>query len=185
MSYYPRVAVRIPLVIHQAFLGDLRPFAQAAIASNRGLRSQLRFGFLLSNTCGEDVSRITEREIRRETANTYLLDSRVREQIAACEGWPREPLDPHFGDPVQSKVPVFILSGSFDPVSPPRYGAEAASHLPNSIHVVAPGGHVPNGPCVVAMERAFLTAGSARAVDTSCVRTMSYPVFVTRDGPGG
>jgi pimeloyl-ACP methyl ester carboxylesterase len=182
MSYYPPTAVRIPLVIHEAFDGDLSPFAETGIAGNRGLRSQLRFGFLLSVTCTEDVPRIEPGEIERATANTYLGDSRVREQMRACADWIPGPLDAHYGDPVRSNVPVFLLSGRFDPVSPPRFAANAARYLPNSIHVVAPGGHVPTGPCVTQMERAFLTAGSAKAVDTSCVASMRYPAFALPPG---
>jgi pimeloyl-ACP methyl ester carboxylesterase len=76
-------------------------------------------------------------------------------------------------------VPVFLLSGTVDPVAPARFTADAARYLPNSIHVVAPGGHVPSGPCIDAMERAFLEAADRRAVDTSCVKSMRLPDFIT------
>lgn len=181
MTYYVPNLRRVPLLLHRAYRGDLTSFATAGIASNRGLRSLLRFGFLLSVTCTEDVPRIVPDEIARETAGTYLEDSRVREQMAACAEWPRGDLPPGYGDPVHSDVPVFLLSGTLDPVSPPHFGAEAARTLPNSIHVVAPGAHVPAGPCIDAMERTFLEAGSAAAVDTSCVASMTLPPFVTAD----
>lgn len=181
MTYYVPNMRRVPLLLHRAYLGDLSSFATAGIASNRGLRSRLRFGFLLSVTCTEDVPRILPDEIARETAGTYLGDSRVREQMAACAEWPHGDLPPGYGDPVRSDVPVFLLSGTLDPVSPPHYGAEAARYLPNSIHVLAPGTHVPAGPCIDAMERSFLEAGSAAAVDTTCVASMTLPPFVTAD----
>ena len=103
--------------------------------------------------------------------------------MAACAEWPHAPLASDSGDPVRSDVPVFLLSGTLDPVSPPHFGADAARYLSKSIHVMAPGAHVPAGPCIVAMEAAFLNAASARAVDTRCVHTMSLPLFVTN--PGG
>jgi pimeloyl-ACP methyl ester carboxylesterase len=179
MTYSIPNAIRVPLLLHRAAAGDLAPFAQSAIASNRNLRQQLRFGFLLSITCTEDVPRILPAEIGRETAGTYLGDSRVREQMAACAEWPHGPLPAGYGDPVKSDVPVFLLSGTLDPVSPPHFAREAVAYLPNGINVLAPGAHVPGGPCIVAMERAFLNAGSARAVDTSCVASMTLPPFVT------
>jgi len=154
---------------------------RTGIASNRGLRRILRLGFLLSVTCTEDVPRIAPDEIERETAGTYLGDSRVREQIAACADWPHGPLPPGYGDPVRSNVPVFLLSGSVDPVSPSYFAADAARYLSHSIHVIAPGAHVPTGPCIDSMERAFLDAASPAAVDTSCVRTMALPAFVVGD----
>ncbi|HEV2749151.1 MAG TPA: alpha/beta fold hydrolase [Gemmatimonadales bacterium] len=185
MTYNLGTARRVPMLVHRAYLGDLAPFARAGIASNRGLRRILRLGFLLSVTCTEDVSRIAPDEIERETAGTYLGDSRVREQIAACAGWPHGSLPADYGDPVRSDVPVFLLSGTVDPVSPQQFAADAARYLSHSIHVLAPGAHVPTGPCIDSMERAFLDAASPTAVDTSCVRTMALPTFVTSDSAAG
>ena len=179
MTYnVPRVQ-RVPRLVHRAFLGDYNEFVSAAIASNRGTRGSIRFGFLLAITCTEDVPRIDPRTIERETAGTYLGDSRVREQMAACAQWPRGTLAPNYGDPVRSTVPAFLLSGTLDPVAGSDLTAEAAKYLPNSIHVIAPGGHVPFGSCVDAMERAFLEAADPRAVNTSCVRAMRIADFTT------
>ncbi|HXT02651.1 MAG TPA: alpha/beta hydrolase, partial [Casimicrobiaceae bacterium] len=168
---------RVPLLIHRAYEGDFDDFARTGLASNRGLRSSLRLGFLLAITCTEDVSRIDPSTIPRETAHTYLGDTRVREQIEACKGWPRGALPRDYGDPIRSDVPVFLLSGTVDPVAGAQFSADAAKFLPNSIHVIAPGGHVPFGACIDSMERAFQMAASARAVDTSCVAGMRLPEF--------
>lgn len=185
MTYNLATARRVPMLVHRAYLGDLAPFVRAGIASNRGLRRILRLGFLLSVTCTEDVSRIKPDEIGRETAGTYLGDSRVREQIAACADWPHGPLPPNYGDPVRSDVPVFLLSGNVDPVAPSSFAADAVRYLSHGIHILAPGAHVPTGPCIDSMERAFLDAASPTAVDTSCVGTMALPAFVTEDSTAG
>jgi len=177
-TYYVPPLLAVPRLVHHAADGDLTPFAVAGIAANRGLRTILRVGFLLSITCSEDVSRIGESEIGPATDGTYLGDSRVREQMAACRLWPHASLPAGYGDPIRSKVPVFLLSGEWDPVSTAADGVAAARYLPNGIHVIAPGAHVPSGPCVVSMERAFLAAASAKTVDRSCVATMSVPPFV-------
>jgi pimeloyl-ACP methyl ester carboxylesterase len=179
MTYSAPRSQAVPMLVHRAFEGDYGGFAAAAIQSNRQLRSTIRFGFLLAITCTEDVSRIDPRTIERETAHTYLGDTRVREQIAACADWPRGTLPDNYGDPVRTNVPVFLLSGNVDPVAPARFTTDAARYLPNSIHVIAPGGHVPRGACIDAMERAFLDAANPRAVDTSCVAQMRLPDFVT------
>lgn len=180
MTYSPPRSLRVPLFVHEAFEGHFEDFAVAAVRSNRALRSSLRFGFLLAITCTEDVSRIDPRTIERETGGTYLGDARVREQMAACRDWPRGAVPRDYGNPVRSGVPVFLLSGSVDPVAPARFTAEAARYLTNSIHVVAPGGHVPRGPCIASMERSFLETANPRDVDTSCVAQMRLPDFVTR-----
>ena len=116
MTYSAPRSQAAPLLVHRAFDGNYTDFASAAIQSNRQLRSSLRFGFLLAITCTEDVSRIDPRTIERETAHTYLGDSRVREQMAACADWPRGALAKNYGDPVRSDVPVFLLSGNVDPL---------------------------------------------------------------------
>jgi pimeloyl-ACP methyl ester carboxylesterase len=183
MSYSAPRSQRIPLLIHRAFEGDYQEFANSAIQSNRQTRSTLRFGFLLAITCTEDVSRIDPRTIARETGGTYLGDSRVREQIEACRGWPTGEMPSNYGEPVRSTVPVFLLSGSVDPVAPARFAAEAAAYLPRSIHVVAPGGHTPRGPCIDAMEQSFLETADPARVNTGCVAAMQLPDFTTSDAP--
>jgi pimeloyl-ACP methyl ester carboxylesterase len=179
LSYSAPSERTIPFLVHRASLGDYAPLISAGIRSSRGLRQGIRLGFLLSQTCLEDVPRITDAEIVRETAHTYLGDVRVREQRAACRQWIG--ITPAVGNstPVRSDIPVFLLSGTIDPVTPAHFAADAARYLSHSVHVIAPGGHVPTGPCVESMERQFLAAPAA-PVDTSCVRTMTLPPFRIR-----
>lgn len=181
MSYTVGGGRSIPFVIHQASLGDYVPLIEAGVQSSRRTKGAIRFGFLLSQTCLEDVPRISNAEVARETANTYLGDTRVRQQQAACRQWVHgaAPLSNADVSPVRSDIPVFILSGTIDPVTRPRFAADAARYLPHSSHVIAPGGHVPAGPCVDAMERQFLEAPT-RPVDTSCVKSMTLPAFRIR-----
>jgi pimeloyl-ACP methyl ester carboxylesterase len=178
MSYTVGGGRSIPFVIHQAAIGDYVPLIEAGIQSNVRTKGAIRFGFLLSQTCLEDVPRITDAEVARETANTYLGETRVRQQQAACRQWVHGPAPLGIGDfsPVKSDIPVFMLSGTIDPVTRPRFAADAARYLAHSVLVIAPGAHVPSGPCVDAMERQFLEAPT-RPLDTSCVKSMTLPAF--------
>ena len=179
MSYTMSTERALPFVIHQAALGNYAPLITAGVQGSRGTRTAIRFGFLLSQTCLEDVPRISDAEVTRETANTYLGDTRVRQQQAACRQWVHGAVQARDSAPVRGETPIFILSGTIDPVTRPRFGADVARYFPHSIHVIAPGGHVPNGPCVNAMERQFLAAPTG-PVDTSCVRSMTLPPFRVR-----
>lgn len=61
----------------------------------------------------------------------------VGEGLAAlCEPWAIEesPLQP---EPVRSDLPVLLISGWFDPITPPSFAEEAAEHLPRSTHIVS------------------------------------------------
>src|SRR5678815_3467598 len=124
MTYTPDAASRVPLLIHRAYEGDVTVFARAGLASNYGLRSILRHGMLMSTTCSEDVARITEADIVRETRNTFLGDARVRQQIATCKEWPVSPLPADYAEPVIRKVPALLISAAGDPATPPFFGEE-------------------------------------------------------------
>ncbi|MFN8475136.1 MAG: alpha/beta fold hydrolase [Anaerolineae bacterium] len=80
--------------------------------------------------------------------------------------------------PVVSKVPVLILNGGLDPVTPVSNGDTVAATLANSQSVVFPaGGHVQeHNPCALGIMKAFMNNPSAK-VDTTCVAPK--PVFNT------
>ncbi|RMF73923.1 MAG: alpha/beta hydrolase [Planctomycetota bacterium] len=166
----------VPRLIHRASRGEFDELAQQGLERNRALRRSLAFGMLLCVTCAEDLDRITPAEIERETQGTYAGDVRVRAQMNICRFWPRSHLPADFGKPVSAETPVLLLSGTLDSVTPPRWGAEAARHLPNATHVVAPGSHGLHGPCIDRIIRAFLDDPTRRP-DLSCVNDMKLAPF--------
>ncbi len=62
----------------------------------------------------------------------------IRPEI--CDAWGVTPLDADFVEPVSSDVPTLIISGEFDPSTPPRWGELAAQTLANSLAVSVRGG---------------------------------------------
>jgi pimeloyl-ACP methyl ester carboxylesterase len=54
--------------------------------------------------------------------------------------WPRATLEPDARRPVSARVPTLLVSGSFDPVTPPEFGERVARSLPQSRTIVAPAG---------------------------------------------
>lgn len=172
MMYSGRRVLGVPSLIHQAFEGNFEPFAQLGMESNRGIRNSLALGMLLCVTCAEDLARITEEEIIEITDGTFMGGSRVRQQMAICEFWPKSGIPENYGDPVSVEVPVLLLSGTLDPVTPPRWGAEAASHLSHSLHLVVPGAHGVGGPCIMSIQQQLLESGSVENLDISCTEEM-------------
>ena len=62
---------------------------------------------------------------------------------AGCAVWPKGKRTADFHEPLESDVPVLLMSGEFDPVTPPRYGEQTKSGLSHSRHLVAKGqGHI-------------------------------------------
>jgi pimeloyl-ACP methyl ester carboxylesterase len=166
MLYDEGMNRQTPMALHAAAKGDLKPFAALAFQTNRALHDALAYGLLMCVTNAEDLPRITEAEIVRETAGSFLGDVRVRSQIAIGAFWPRAVVE-NADEPVAVDTPVLLLSGSQDPVTPARFGAEAATHLPHSLHVVVPGCHGVGGkPLVVKLQQQFLERGSVDGLDT-------------------
>ncbi len=100
-----------------------------------------------------------------------LNDDSVAGFLEVCDIWDVEALDSVIDAPVQSDVPTLLLSGHFDPITPPEYAEIAAETLPNSYNVVFPwGGHgaATSGECQDSVILQFINNPN-QAPDTACV----------------
>nr|HRC87677.1 alpha/beta hydrolase [Thermoanaerobaculia bacterium] len=184
MLYQPGLTPLVPLVIHQAYQGDWRPFVRLSLVWEPLLRGILAIGMHLSVTCAEDVPYFDRVNVQEILAGTYLGDYRSKQQIEACREWVRGEIPADFHQPVSVRVPTLLVSGNFDPVTPPQWAEEAARHLPLSLQVLVPeGGHslggLTNPECIENLEQKFFEQGSVDGLDTSCVKTMKRRPFAT------
>lgn len=175
--------VLIPMVIHKAFEGDYGPIIRQAL--QRGGPASWMGGFL-SITCAEDLARLDPAEAKRQSAGTYLGEDRVRQQRAACAIWPTARMPADFWKPAESPVPVLVLSGWLDPVTPPEVTKETLEHLPNHAHVVIrDAAHGTDGlndfPCTYDIITQFVESGSPIGLDTSCTSRMKRQPFALRE----
>ncbi len=185
MLYQPFSAGRIPLFIHLAAQGNFVPLANAAINYRQNLVATGSNGMYLSVTCAEDLPFISRGEGERNGVNTLLGDYRLRQQRAACELWPRGKIPANYAAPTVSDAPVLILTGQWDPVTPPMYGDTAARHLSHSLHVIVPhGGHGFGGligiDCIDNLISSFIEKGTTAGLDTSCVGSIKRQPFVLK-----
>jgi pimeloyl-ACP methyl ester carboxylesterase len=183
MLYSPGTASQIPYLVHRAFQGDYRPVVSFALQDRRGYQEGLWWGLSLALTCSEDVPFVDAQAAARDDAGTLLRDWRVQQQKAACRGWPTYTLPAGYFQPLAQDIPTLLVSGQYDPVTPPSGGAEVAASLRNSLHVVAPhGAHGYSGlegsACVDSLLVRFYRQGSVQGLDTSCVSAMHRPPFV-------
>ncbi|MDQ8756333.1 alpha/beta hydrolase [Sphingosinicella sp. LHD-64] len=176
-------ALQVPLLLKRGRAGDLAPFAEAAMQGSRGLRRAVRTGLMLSISCAEDVWRIRPEEVARLTEGSFIGAYRVRGQMAACSVWPRGQVSDDYYRQMRSDVPVLILSGQFDPVTPPSWGAAMARNFSRPLHVVVPAGHVPVNDCTQSLTRQLFDRGSTEGIDTSCVAAMRRPAFALPNAP--
>jgi len=184
MLYIPIYWRWLPVLIHEANASNYGPFASIAHANVAGLLGQLANGMSLSVMCSEDIPFIAEDDIKRETTGTFYGDNRVRVSIKNCEQWPKAKIGAEFVEPVKSDVPILMITGDLDPVAPPWLAAAAARLLPNSKHVSIPNtGHYFRFECVDNLSAEFLSKGSAKGLDDSCVRAIELPPFITKLPP--
>jgi predicted metalloprotease with PDZ domain/pimeloyl-ACP methyl ester carboxylesterase len=161
----------LPELIHRAAVGDWQPLADYYLQRQAWVaRSGGSTGYHLSVVCAENVAFLSDDEVRRETADTFLGDHLIGAYRDACRAWPHAVLERPFLDPVEIDVPTLILSGERDPVTPPENGEALVAMAARSRHVVVPnGGHGALGDCYQAMVEELFESGSIDAIDDSCV----------------
>lgn len=179
--YFPAGAAYIPVTIERAYNGNFAPLADMVRQMDRLFGNLLDNGLNLSVSCAEDLPFVTEADLATYSAGTFEGDARVRAQQRACKLWNVEPAPAAYQDPVRSDAPVLMISGSDDPASPPEYGREALTGLPNGRQMLVPGAsHDSDLPsCVDATVVAFVRAHSAAGLDLDhCAATYKRPAFV-------
>jgi pimeloyl-ACP methyl ester carboxylesterase len=185
MMYSPGGARRVPLFLHAAAEGNYAPLAQAAFFFRQNLVATGSNGMYLSVTCAEDLPYVKREEAKQIGANTFLGSYRYDQQSAACELWPRAKIDSKYAGPVRSDKPVLILTGEWDPVTPPSQGDAVAKTLPNSLHIVVnDGAHGFGGlqglDCLDRLMSQFVDRATVKDLDTSCTKNIKRAGFALK-----
>jgi pimeloyl-ACP methyl ester carboxylesterase len=181
LLYFPETAAYAPFIIERAFRGDYGPLATMVDTISQGFAGLVAEGLNLSVTCAEDIPFITEGDVARTSANSFEGDVRVRAQQRACRLWGVRAVAASFMEPVRSKAPILMLSGTDDPTSPPAYAEQALPYLPNArILLIRGGSHGTETACSDRLIVEFVGAGTATGLDlASCGATYHRPAFAT------
>ncbi len=183
--YSPLTASVVPALVDRAEQDDFQGlFALALAGEDSG--ENMSIGMQLSVLCSEDASRVSPEELAKETAASVFGSHLIGSQLDACAMWPKGSLPPDYYTPVVSDVPVLLLSGEVDPVTPPGWGTTVVKHLSRGKHIIVPStGHgVVSTPCGNRLVRDFIERGSVDGLDTTCVENVRRPpFFVTPAGP--
>lgn len=176
---FPAGAARLPRLIHRAAHGDYSGLAELGALVRRATRASLPRGLFLSVVCAEEVARIEETEIGEATAGTFWGDAWVRSLSRQCAEWPGANLPVGYWRPVQSRVPVLMLSGWLDPITPPAWAGDVERHLPNSKRVVVRSGfhNFRWGACTARVASDFYGQLDLEGLDTSCLSSLPRPPF--------
>ena len=186
--YNSEQAALLPLSLHLAqSSGNFAPLAGQFLLTLKTFDDIASYGMHNAVVCTEDVPFFNTVKIDRAKLDTTFLGViQVDALQSVCDGWPRGPLDADLHAPLRSDVPVLLLSGGNDPVTPPANAEKAKAGLSNSLHLVLPDlGHGQIGaPCMDRVMADFISLGTVAGLDTSCTkRAKPMPFFTTLSGP--
>ncbi len=169
----------VPLVIHQAYLGNYMPLAGLVAQSDGG--QGIYLGLLFNITCNEDFPKISAIDFEQDANNNFGGDDSHFGFKMVCPLWPQYRPSEEFYQTVTADIPTLILSGNLDPVTPPSNGEFTANSLPNNHHIV-----IENAAHTVAMNTCasdiineFLTSLKPKELDESCLEDVPNESFMT------
>ena len=179
----------IPAFIHWASSGNFSPIAEYTADYLYWVNQEIMDGMYLCVTCTETLPYIDYEAAAAAAAGTLMGTYRLDQQKNACELWIRGDHPPDFHGMYPLDTPTLVVSGELDPVTPPRYGADLASYLRNSRHVVIPNaGHELGNvwaSCLDDLVAQFISQGTVMGLDATCVNGHQRPPFVSwRDYSG-
>ena len=182
MSYNDNQAALIPLMIHQAAEGNFTILVSQYLQLFRSLDASVDVGMYYSVWCYEDLPHLP---VSGELGE-YYFDPDLDVSRSICERWPVINHAIDIPNTTNTDVPMLLISGEADPVTPPANGDLVAHGFSNSLHLVLPGmGH--NNfytGCMRSIVRDFIDQASAANLETGCLQNIApLPFFLSPVGP--
>jgi pimeloyl-ACP methyl ester carboxylesterase len=172
-AYMPLAASLLPLQLNEAANGRYDALMSLSKMLGDEMSDSITIGMQLSVICTEDGS-----ELKANPADegTLLGNDFSKYLSAQCAVWPKGQRPAGFRKPLATSVPALLLSGEFDPVTPPRYGEAVVKTLPNGRHLVLRGqGHNVIGVgCMPRLMAQFVDTADAKPLDTKCLAKLAY-----------
>lgn len=174
LALYNRdLSALLPQVISDSEAGDYQLFGSLIyLAKSRSDLTGINYAMHYTVVCNEDYPLYQHKNAAE--SNLFLNAQMVQRYSEICALWPKAALPENYWKPVASAVPVLILSGAVDPVTPPLWGKLVQKSLPNAVHLIAPGGHhiVTMEGCISQLVAQFIAKGEAKSLDGQCVKNI-------------
>lgn len=188
MLYDSDIIPILPQLIYETEAGNYEKVASllGVIIATRNATSD---GMNLAVNCYEEYpfSSLDEFETNVEQVpdlKGWFEYSSIRLSFAFCPEWQPAQAVAQENLPVLSDLPVLVISGEYDPITPPRYGEQVAENLSRAYVFEFPGlGH--GASTVEGCSRDIVLAfwsDPATTPDSSCIAEMDLPKFVTPEG---
>ena len=181
-AYMPAAGALLPQLIREADQG--RPANLMALAQmlQTEMKDAMAMGMQMSVICSEDAASMVARD---EDADTVLGNRMTEAMARMCALWPKGAKPADFNTALAGDWPVLVLTGEFDPVTPPEYGEEIAKALPNArwLDLKGQGHNVIGAGCMPKLFAQFIEKADAAALDAKCLDQLAYvPPFTSFNG---
>jgi pimeloyl-ACP methyl ester carboxylesterase len=181
-AYSAETMALLPVTLAEAREGRFEPLVTQALMMSDDLGSQISMGMHWSVVCTEDSRGYAPRP---QDAGLLMGQDFIEVTQTWCAQWPKVDVAADFHEPISGPVPALLLSGEFDPVTPPSYGVAIAKTLPNSRHLIAPGqGHSVMGRgCLPRLVTEFIQSADASKLKPECLAELApAPFFLNLSG---
>lgn len=149
-----------------------------------GFDSTFSDGMFYSAECSEDWPFLTQQNI---TASLQGITPQIgvvfgqdeKQEFAVCQQWNVQPVSKDQKQPVVSNLPTLVLSGEYDPITPPSNGEETAKNLSHSYFFIFPGqghGQEYSSACSNTIISAFENNPDQQP-SNACIAQMNEPAF--------
>ena len=187
LAYHPNSVALMPLLISEAGKGNYVPLGSQFMMTMIAMMDSLSLGMHNAVMCAEDVPFYDPATIDYEgLAASYMGTFQLEALEAICSVWPVGPIDEDFKSPLPSGLPVLLLSGDADPITPPRYADLAAVSLDNATHLIGKDqghGQISVG-CTPRLVAEFIDTADPGGLDAECLeRSFVMPFFLDFSGP--
>jgi pimeloyl-ACP methyl ester carboxylesterase len=187
LAYHPYSIALIPLMVSEAGDGNYVPLGSQFSMTLIAMMDALSLGMHNSVMCTEDAPFYDKSTIDYAAIEaSYMGTFQIEALEAICSVWPQGPIDSDFKVPLNTDIPVLLLSGDADPITPPSYAELAMLDMTNALHLT--GVHQGHGQlavgCTPRLFAEFVETADPAALDASCMeRSFVTPFFLDFSGP--
>jgi pimeloyl-ACP methyl ester carboxylesterase len=174
----------IPYIVDRADKGDFS-FVSGFLVPALLMEQQHADGMYMAVVCAEHGD-ADPQSVTRLTLLPRLVEATQRgaaTMLAICRSWKIELLPRSVLEPVRSNIPTLLLSGEFDPVTPPAFAAQVASGLSRASSVIFPSGthgQAFQSACANQIIRRFLDDPTTQ-LDASCAASAPSGFITPQD----
>lgn len=185
MPYSTETLALLPLLLSEASKGNYVPMAAQVLQSESQFKKDYAYAMNNAVVCTEDIPFLVAADLEGDK-ETYIGTMMSESMRALCEVWPKGTLDADFREPYESDVPVLLMSGETDPITPAENAERSLQMFDNGLHIVVPAhGHgVVGRGCLPKLATTFIDEASIDNLKVDCVaREQAFPFFLTPVGP--